>query len=561
MDVKKIFSSLRFAAIAAGLTGGLFTLGAPTARAQDALGAGDALDANLSIDGTSNIPSVDTTQAFRVRNLLVTGNVAGGREFRESVGYTAAEDFRGALGSDDIFRFQADSAYSAPNYVLYKDQLTDIRIGQDLGTLEFRRASTVPNIQGSPFNSRVYDSSRELGAASLRLDRLISDVSLSQEIERASESRPMAVAMNAEGQPIVPMATSILGLQTLPLEDVRRSAGMSVLDRARMLQEQQQMPPGTQQTVEPYNMKFADLLSNENRVQPQSAETRIDNKDSSYEVLMREVAQRYAGVEQLTTDKLSELDTHFTDLKNYLRGDLPATEPGETLPGEVPLDTQPSDPLLPSTQVPDDAQPADPTNPVPVVVDPTRGVIPTLDSFGIALRHGQVITTYATGNDDRFTELVKQAEESLAAGEYFWAERRFQRALRFQQNHPLATAGRGHAQLGAGLYLPAALTLKFVLARYPELIDLRYSPSLLPPDIRLGQNIEAVRERVDQGVDGADMGFLLAYIGHQTGNRTLVEEGLSSFEEHEPNDRLLPLLKSVWLGERIAPGAMQPAEK
>ena len=42
----------------------------------------------------------------------MTGNVAGGRGFRGSVGYTADRDFRGALGSDSTFRFEADSAYS-----------------------------------------------------------------------------------------------------------------------------------------------------------------------------------------------------------------------------------------------------------------------------------------------------------------------------------------------------------------------------------------------------------------------------------------------------------------
>jgi hypothetical protein len=187
--------------------------------------------------------------------------------------------------------------------------------------------------------------------------------------------------------------------------------------------------------------------------------------------------------------------------------------------------------------------------------DPTKDIIPTLESFGVALRHGQQITTYAAGEDDRFTELVRQAEESLAQGEYFWAERRFVRALRFQQNHPLATAGRGHAQLGAGLYLPAALTLKFIISRYPELIDARYSANLLPPSVRLDQNIAAVRERIEQGIDLPQMGFLLAYIGHQTADRAMMEEGLSVLEESDPTDRLLPLLKSVWLGIDATPPA------
>jgi hypothetical protein len=52
-------------------------------------------------------------QELSFRNALVTGNVIGGREFRGDVGYSAAGDFRGRLGSDDFFSFQRNSAGSA----------------------------------------------------------------------------------------------------------------------------------------------------------------------------------------------------------------------------------------------------------------------------------------------------------------------------------------------------------------------------------------------------------------------------------------------------------------
>lgn len=81
----------------------------PVATAQNALGGGTVLDNNLSTTGGRiNRPN----QPFllnRINNAIVTGNVGGGRQFRGDVGYSAEFDFRGSLGSDDTFRFRADS--------------------------------------------------------------------------------------------------------------------------------------------------------------------------------------------------------------------------------------------------------------------------------------------------------------------------------------------------------------------------------------------------------------------------------------------------------------------
>ena len=90
-----------------------FGLGAAVA-AQNALDAGNgtALDAGLSpYQGSYNQPL--PVPNFRSRNLLVTGNVAGGRGFRDTVGYSAEFDFRGETGSDDLFRERANSAFWA----------------------------------------------------------------------------------------------------------------------------------------------------------------------------------------------------------------------------------------------------------------------------------------------------------------------------------------------------------------------------------------------------------------------------------------------------------------
>ena len=111
---------------------------APSAPAQDALGSGDALDNNLRV-GSGGFNAPRRVPDFRARNMLVTGNVPGGRGFRGTVGYTAPGDFRGLTGSDTLFRFRADSAFSSPNFIRYGQTAQRLRFGQDLGDLTFRR--------------------------------------------------------------------------------------------------------------------------------------------------------------------------------------------------------------------------------------------------------------------------------------------------------------------------------------------------------------------------------------------------------------------------------------
>ena len=177
----------------------------------------------------------------------------------------------------------------------------------------------------------------------------------------------------------------------------------------------------------------------------------------------------------------------------------------------------------------------------------------SLEEFGIILRHGERLDRLATEDQSRFSELLTTAEQKLGDGEYFWAERYFARALRFVPDHPLASAGLAHAQIGAGLPVPAALSLRRLLSSYPEMIDVQYAPNLLPSKVRLNIAVRVIRDRMArQQRDRALLAFLLAYIGHQVDDRALIVEGLDAMAAAERDDPLLPLLRVVWLDEPAA---------
>ncbi len=87
-----------------------------------------------------------------------------------------------------------------------------------------------------------------------------------------------------------------------------------------------------------------------------------------------------------------------------------------------------------------------------------------------------------------------------------------------------------------------------MLSLQPEMIDVDYAENLLPPRLELVKGAVVITKRLDEERDGGTYAFLLAYIGHQIGDREMIERGLQVFEEREgSNDPLVQLLKRIWL--------------
>ncbi|MEO1511745.1 MAG: hypothetical protein AAFU70_06715, partial [Planctomycetota bacterium] len=87
-------------------------LAAPS-QAQNALGDGRVLDNNLQRGVRTNASRTRIADEVRFRNSIVTGNSATFGNFRGELPYTAADDFRADLGSNDLFEFRRDSFVSS----------------------------------------------------------------------------------------------------------------------------------------------------------------------------------------------------------------------------------------------------------------------------------------------------------------------------------------------------------------------------------------------------------------------------------------------------------------
>ncbi|MGA1518262.1 MAG: hypothetical protein ACO396_10870, partial [Phycisphaerales bacterium] len=173
----------------------------------------------------------------------------------------------------------------------------------------------------------------------------------------------------------------------------------------------------------------------------------------------------------------------------------------------------------------------------------------SIEEMAEILRHGRLVESLTEGERNRVRELIEEGQKLVAKGDYFKAERRFESALRMQPDHPMATAGLASAQIGAGLYLSAGLTLRKLFTDYPEMIDTRYAEGILPSRERLEAVAEVCRNRMNMGRDAAGYGLVLAFIGHQLDLQTLVEEGLLPMRQDEATESLAAVLRAVWLGD------------
>jgi hypothetical protein len=163
------------------------------------------------------------------------------------------------------------------------------------------------------------------------------------------------------------------------------------------------------------------------------------------------------------------------------------------------------------------------------------------------------ISRISPGEDTSlYAQHMRAGERLLSEGMWFIAEERFVAALSSRQGDAMAAIGRAHAQIGAGLYLSAAVNLSDLLRAYPELITVRYDRSLLPGHERLDRIRQQLRSRsVDNDANARNAGFLLAYLGFHTDRPGDVREGFAVVERVNKAlgteaDPLVPVLAELW---------------
>ncbi len=492
------------------------------AMGQNALGDGRALDNSLSVQSQFNARRPSLAQELRFRNAIVTGNAPSGLSFRGDVGYRAPGEFEGELGSNDLFAFRRDSLYSglagmgirgSEALQLQFALTTGGRPPRNLiGSLAYPR-DVLP---GQVTNQLPIPTSPTIGIAPPESTGVEGTMMGSLRASSAYEA-------NRGYQPML-----LYGGQS---EETGDWFGVTASElrgvRMAELSSPGQDPP-------------------ENRIDTSIAAERFD---TSFEALEAQLAAR---AEQMPAPKADD----ETDTRS---------------PWEIRLRELQMDLLLQGTEEDEspDAESGDGEG------DESGGLPFNSETLEIlrGVTSGPAKDFIPPDAHGVYAEHMKRGQQLLESGRYFDAEERFSHALTIRPNDATAQLARIHAQIGAGMYLSAALNLRSILFEQPDTVSARFDKKLMPSPERLAEIIKSLRagiakSTVDSPVSGdlrraRAAGLLLAYIGIQTGDEELVREGVAAGryaidrsilgdddKENMSERLLLDLIETVWANDK-----------
>ncbi|TVQ63592.1 MAG: tetratricopeptide repeat protein [Phycisphaerales bacterium] len=596
-----------------GLMGGAaaLLLSAGAAYGQTGLGDGRGLERDMSRYGPGGPPPLgrDIMSEIRFRNAIVTGNAPGGASFRGNVGYTDPFEFRGGIGSDDLFAFRRDSMYSGlagvgirgTEALQYQFALaTGSAVPQGLvGDLSMRRdgfrrlAGDLPNVTptgpGASPLQRVDDGMpgsgmNALGSMDTR-GRLLEMRSTSAYAANSGLRQELlgVYPMDDRGGQYGMIASPLRGIRPIPLGAIDPMTGMPMAEEdpgMRAREEARAPTPRRDDASRLPGMPDAPTMPGMDPLQGQGVSGRVDA--GRQDLRLPTGTSRDDDVRRTPHDRVMD----------RLRGMLPAS-PEDPASGVSPT-VEPLEERLDALRAElrrfeaamegrplDGTRPGDPSDRErsrlpevdlerPVLEDDDESREPDDGLFDpetlrlIRDSGGELDSLLPSGDVERdlFTSHMAAATRLMEAGRYFDAESRYITALAVRANDPSAMVGRVHAQLGAGLLDSAAVNLRALLTRHPEMAGVRYVLAARPTDERLEHVLGQLRERVE-GASGIreSHATLLAYVAFQLGERETVLEAITLLdradrERREAGGRGDPMpsfLRGIWIDRDPGP--------
>lgn len=558
----RITGGIRFWAGAAACA----TLASTPSLAQNALGSGNSLDRNLQRGGSGvNAPVRDYAQEIKLRQAIVTGDVAGGRGFRGSVGYTASNDFRGSLGSNSIYYFVADA----------------FRGGGSIGNANrgspFRGVNALQQQLGLTVGGGVSMLGRSgAGASAGDISAFGSDPrAFTIDPFRQSESGLLSRSgsLRSTSGFVTGEASEAQRFDFIKRSGERASAGASALrgvfeepmlrDRfAEAARESKASSdrPSSRLESDPLAERLSDPAD------PSPFDTRIESKP--YGELLRSLRDpAEEASKKADTEKKNAPGSREPGTDAGFQQDAPTTPAGAD--GKN-ADTLPTDPLsakldalraklMPtSTEAWATKKPMTEEEEAKAKRDRTAEALDagnirefTKDVFG---ERRPLVPTFLDPAADTtgYGRNISEGEQALNEAKWFDAEEAFTRALRYKPGDPIASIARAHAQMGGGMFLSAAVNLRDTLRGHPELAAAKFEANLLPRADRLAGIMDTLRENALRDDSfGRDCALLLAYLGWQTGSPEDVHAGFESVKRVEKyleldRDPLHDMLEAVW---------------
>jgi hypothetical protein len=177
------------------------------------------------------------------------------------------------------------------------------------------------------------------------------------------------------------------------------------------------------------------------------------------------------------------------------------------------------------------------TNEPAATIDPAR--------VGAATSITEAYKTFAAYSNDKFNRYMKAGEDYMKQGRFYRAADSYTIALAYKPDDPLGYAGKSHALFAAGEYLSSSLFLARALEVFPDYAKVKIDLVAMMGDKDLIEKrlIEA-KEWADRSKSG-ELDFLLSYIYCQMDRMEFARLSIESAAEKMPDSKAVLAMKQA----------------
>ena len=442
----------------------------------------------------------------RSSNLVITGNVGGGKHFRGVVPYNAVSDFGGRLGSSSL-----DS---------------------------FLRRSIASKSPGR-YTNRYQPYHSQTGT-----------------VTTTSPGRPGVIRPPATTVAARPLLSDTIGTLT-PLSP--RRTEMSYAKAALPLRRLRPMSMTPQQLEKVISAEVATFAGDE-KLTAKWRQTRAEQLQRD----LKQVKDTAAELEKIPTGQYDSLTLPATKKPGeYVpqRLETPTTKeqagkkstqtpftalglPGEKLDIYEQMKQQLGfeKPLRSSTIIQQTIEPAEGKDKTPEqeTQESSQKKMSPLDELSdvdLSIRAKTLMGSYesfASFSEDKFNQYLRAAEQYLKQGKYYRAADAYTLASIYKSDDPLAYAGKSHALFAAGEYMSSALFLSRALEIFPEYAQLKIDLEVMVGDIdKLETRVVDVEQWLERS-NAAELWFLLSYVYYQMDRPERAKEAIDAAYEKMP---------------------------
>ena len=171
-----------------------------------------------------------------------------------------------------------------------------------------------------------------------------------------------------------------------------------------------------------------------------------------------------------------------------------------------------------------------------------------LTEVELAVRAGAILgehKTFASYSNDKFNQHIRAAELYLKQGKYYRAADTYTLASIYKPDDPLAYAGKSHALFAAGGYMSSSLFLSRALEIFPEYARFKIDLVAMVGDRdKLESRIADIRQWLER-TGAAELQFLLGYVYYQMGRTDEAKKAVDAAYEKMPNSPAVIALKKA----------------